>query len=311
MTEMDRVADSLRRTGFDCAVLTSREIAHVVASGPTLLSLREIPGVGIRVEERPDGFTAYLNLDREKKIKHPVHLCVGVLERSGTQRVKIEVKGQERSAATLMAHCFFPSAVNVEHAMDAVVDLAAEAELNYLESHYHGLLGGVTVLPKAQVRVGPRARYFADFSLTTGRVGKLRINYRVNAEDDAVVELTSRVFGHGTDEIDIEEEVVLGGKGARGLVKIRVALEDQATAVVRGMTAGSAEGARGHVDCMEIVKDRAVARAIPGVSVTHPLAKVTHEAAIGSIDKKQLETLMAHGLTPEQAVGVVIKGILH
>ncbi len=28
------------------------------------------------------------------------------------------------------------------------------------------------------------------------------------------------------------------------------------------------------------------------------------------VDKKQLETLMAHGLTPEEAVDVVVKGML-
>ncbi len=46
------------------------------------------------------------------------------------------------------------------------------------------------------------------------------------------------------------------------------------------------------------------------MNVTNPLAKVTHEAAIGSVDKRQLETLMAHGLTPEEAVDVIVKGVL-
>jgi Fe-S cluster assembly scaffold protein SufB len=307
---MERVAGALQKMGSDSAVLANAEIAHLVATGQNLLSLREIPGVSVQAKTGPEGISVRLNVEREKKITSPIHLCIGVLEKSGKQRIKIDARAAEQSAATLMAHCFFPSAVNVEHTMDAVVDLAAEAELHYLEAHYHGPLGGVVVLPQARVRVGPRARYFSDFSLITGRVGKLAIKYHVEAQDEAITELTSRVFGHATDEINIQEEVVLAGKSSRGLVKIRVALEDQATAVVTGMTAGNAEGARGHVDCMEIVKDHAVARAVPIVSVTHPLAKVTHEAAIGSIDKKQLETLMAHGLTPEEAVGVVIKGML-
>ena len=46
------------------------------------------------------------------------------------------------------------------------------------------------------------------------------------------------------------------------------------------------------------------------MNVTNPLAKVTHEAAIGSVDKKRLETLMAHGLTPEEAVDVIVEGVL-
>jgi hypothetical protein len=76
------------------------------------------------------------------------------------------------------------------------------------------------------------------------------------------------------------------------------------------VTVGKAQGARGHVDCLEIITDQAIAEAIPIVRVTHPLAKITHEAAIGTIDQKQLETLMAHGLTPEQAVEMVVAGLL-
>jgi Fe-S cluster assembly scaffold protein SufB len=52
------------------------------------------------------------------------------------------------------------------------------------------------------------------------------------------------------------------------------------------------------------------ASAIPIVRVFHPEAKVTHEAAIGSVDKKELETLMARGLSPEQAVEMIVSGIL-
>ena len=64
------------------------------------------------------------------------------------------------------------------------------------------------------------------------------------------------------------------------------------------------------MDCLEIVRDRAVARAEPIVEVSHPLAKVTHEAAVGTVDQRQLETLMAHGLSPDEAVEVIVTGML-
>jgi len=49
---------------------------------------------------------------------------------------------------------------------------------------------------------------------------------------------------------------------------------------------------------------------IPEVRVSHPLAKVTHEAAIGSVDSQQLETLMARGPRPDVAVDVIVRGML-
>ncbi|GAI94992.1 unnamed protein product, partial [marine sediment metagenome] len=95
------------------------------------------------------------------------------------------------------------------------------------------------------------------------------------------------------------------------LIKTRVVLRDRARAEVISETYGNAPNARGHVDCVELVNgEEAVARAIPLVSVTNDKAKVTHEAAIGSIDRRQVETLMARGLDENEAVDVIVRGIL-
>ncbi len=142
------------------------------------------------------------------------------------------------------------------------------------------------------------------------RVGELDIDYDVDVGENAVAELTSRVYGRGNDRIRISERVVLSGANARGLIKSRIAAADDTRAEVIGITEGNAPGARGHVDCMEIVRDRARVSANPLVRVSHPQAKVTHEAAIGSVDHQQLETLMARGLTPEAAVDLIVSGLL-
>ena len=60
----------------------------------------------------------------------------------------------------------------------------------------------------------------------------------------------------------------------------------------------------------EIVQDQAVARATPVVDVRHPRARVTHEAALGSVDSRQLQTLMARGMTEDEAVDLIIRGLL-
>ncbi len=49
---------------------------------------------------------------------------------------------------------------------------------------------------------------------------------------------------------------------------------------------------------------------MPIVQVNDPGAKVTHEAAIGSVDKLRMETLMAHGLALEEAIDITAKGML-
>jgi Fe-S cluster assembly scaffold protein SufB len=310
MSKLNDLMQAYGDAGGDRAVLDNNEIAHLVASGHTILSMNSVEGLEIDARETTTGISARVTVREGVKIKNPVHLCFGVLHKKGTQKIRMDVRLEKNASAHFMAHCIFPKAEKVRHIMDAEVQIGKNAEMRYAETHYHGPDGGIEVIPKSVVKIGNGGRYFTDFTLTTGRVGKLGIDYTVEAGENAVTELTARVFGHANDNIDIKEKVVLAGKNSRGIIKTRVAIEDDATAEVTGITEGNAEGARGHVDCMEIVKDRAVAKAVPIVNVTHPLAKVTHEAAIGSVDKRQMETLMAHGLTPEEAVDVIVKGIL-
>jgi len=310
VNELNELLNAFGETGADKRIFADKEIAHLAASGHKILSMRGVEGLEVDASETLTGIFANVVVKEGVILKNPVHLCFGVLHKKGKQRIKINVRLEKASYAHFIAHCVFPRAERVKHIMDAVIEIGEDAEMRYSETHYHGLYGGVEVIPKAVVKVGKKGRYFTDFNLTTGRVGILFIDYTVEAAEKAIAELTARVFGHANDNIKIKEKIVLSGRDSRGLIKTRIALEDEARAEVTGITEGNAEGARGHVDCTEIVKDRAVARAIPIVNVTHPLAKVTHEAAIGSVDKRQMETLMAHGLSPEEAVNLIVKGIL-
>lgn len=310
MNELEPLLAALARSGADRTILANREVAHLAVSGHSILSEQRVEGLDVDAVETVDGIRARVVVREDIRIVHPVHLCFGVVHPRGVQRIVMDVRLEKRASARFLAHCLFPEARQVRHLMEATVEIGEGAELRYSEVHLHGPHGGIDVVPSASVVVNRGGRYFADFSLTTGRVGRLSIDYRVEAWADAIVELTAKVHGRENDVVRIKEAVVLAGPGSRGLIKTRVALQDEATAEVTGITEGNAAGARGHVDCLELVQDRAVARAVPIVNVTHPQAKVTHEAAIGSVDQRQLETLMAHGLSPEEAIEVIVRGIL-
>jgi hypothetical protein len=108
----------------------------------------------------------------------------------------------------------------------------------------------------------------------------------------------------------VNEVVRLNGEGARGLTKTRVAVRDRAVSEIYTTAEGNAPGTVGHMDCTEVVRGNAVARNVPIVVVRDDQARVTHEAAIGSVDKKELETLMARGLDEDEAVDIIIRGML-
>jgi Fe-S cluster assembly scaffold protein SufB len=194
--------------------------------------------------------------------------------------------------------------------MDARIHVGAGATMNYSEAHFHGPYGGIEVLPKAQVTVDDGGRFSTTFSLIHGRVGTLEFDYDVAVGAGAVAELTTKAYGFAEDRVKVTETLHLNGEGGRGLTKTRIAVRDRAVSEVFTTAEGNAPLARGHMDCTEIVRDEAQAKNMPLVIVRDDRAHVTHEAAIGTVNRKELETLMARGLDEETAVDVIIRGML-
>lgn len=285
-------------------------IARVEVHSNRILGVHLVPGLEVDAQERDEGIEAYIRVVRGTVIEHPVQVCFGMIPDSGTQHIQLHLEIEEGARAGILAHCTFPNAQDIRHLMDAELTIGPGAEYAYVERHVHGRHGGVTVIPRSRVRVCEDARYQTDFELIRGRVGKIDMNVNVVGEARSVSEVTARIAGGGEDQIRIDETIDLVGTAARGVLTSNIAVRDKAEAEVLSTLRAYAPFARGHVDCKEIVQNEAVAKAIPIVEVRHPKAHVTHEAAIGSVDSRQLETLMSRGLDEDQAADLIIQGLL-
>jgi Fe-S cluster assembly scaffold protein SufB len=305
------MVDAYEKAGGDKNSLVSKDVAKLVVHENKVLSAEGISGLKIETEEIETGVNIFLLVEEGVKIKNPVHLCFGVLPEEGLQEIILKVEARDNSEVSVIAHCIFPNAVKVIHKMDANIKIGNNAKFDYKETHYHGESGGVELIPKAKINVGKGGVWQSTFALIQGLVGKMDYDFEVFCQEKGVAELVVKAYGKGNDDIKILEKIHLNGEGSRGMAKSRLVLSDRAKAEVRGETYGNAPHARGHVDCIELVNGtEAVATAIPIVSVTNEMAKVTHEAAIGSVDRRQVETLMARGLDENEAVDVIVRGIL-
>ena len=300
-SEFEAMLDAYEKAGGRPDVLKVRRVASAVISASDVLSVNEVEGVSIEADELEDGVRARIRVAPGTKLEHPVHLCFGMTESEGVQRIDATYEIGEGAEVGFLAHCTFPNAAKLQHIMDAEIDIGPGATMRYSEAHYHGPEGGIEVLPTTHARVGEGGRLETEFNLTEGRVGRMA---------HGVAELVAKAYGSGDDDISVNEVVRLNGEGARGVTKTRVAVRDRAKSEITTTAEGNAPQARGHMDCTEIVRGSAEARNIPIVVVRDDRARVTHEAAIGSVGKKELETLMARGLEEEDAVDVIIRGML-
>jgi Fe-S cluster assembly scaffold protein SufB len=310
MSDVAAARALLESLGDFSAHFTGDDVAHLEVSGNEVVGSHLVPGLDVDVTQLADGIEAHIRLNEGVRIANPVHLCFGMLPTDGLQHIVMKVDVEADSFASVRAHCTFPNAIDITHKMDAVVNIAPGATYEYFERHLHGADGGVLVVPKTQVNIGVGARFRTEFELVKGRAGVIDFDYEADCDARSTLEMITRIIARGQDTVTIRETARLNGEGARAVLQSYLALRDDARAEVYNTLTASAPYARGHVDCKEIVQDRAVAKAVPIVEVSHPLAHITHEAAIGSVDSKQLQTLMSRGLTEDEATDLIIEGLL-
>jgi len=309
--EFEMLAEAYAASGGNPLDLHNDQYGLMLVSGNHVLGKNEIPGLVIESDPLSDGIKARVIVKENAQIEKPVHLCFGVIPAEGIQRILADFIIEDNARASFLAHCTFPNAVKVQHIMEGTVRIGKNGVMEYNETHFHGPTGGVEVLPKMKIEVGSNGQYISTFRLSKGAAGVVRLDYEAYLEEKAVTELYAKIYGKASDDILVKESVYLNGNESRGLVKSRIVLTDEARAEVLGEVIGKGVNSRGHIDCMEVVQgQKARASAVPRLMVIEETAKLTHEAAIGSVDKRQVETLMARGLSEQEAIDVIVGGLL-
>jgi len=306
--------ESAERCNYDIDLMQKSGTPHFYVELNKIISSQGIPGLEISAKSTQKGIKIKLIVRKGAKIEKPIFFCFGILGIKGKQVILPEIILEERAEAKIFAHCTFPEARNVLHKMEAKIRLKKKSKLLYIESHYHGEKFGTEVLPDFRILVGPGATFENEFTLNQGTIGKLKINLEAKLEKDAFSSIISKVIGKGKkDDVNIYDKISLLGENSRSLVKLRGAVLKGGKMFFEGETSAGplAKDSQGHVDCQEIVVGKdSVARSVPIIKAENPEARITHEASVGKINQKELETLMTRGLSEKEAIDFIIRGAL-
>jgi len=308
--ETNLIKELLEASGIHSRIHKDPDSAYLVIHHNKVVGLQGVPGIEVEPQEKADGIHVRFLVRAGTHIVKPVYLCFGMMQNEGEQKIIMDVTIQKQSKVNIFAHCTFPNSVNIIHRMDAKIHVEKDAYYSYFERHIHGEEGGIYVYPKAKVTLEQGAHFKTEFELLKGRVGLIDIDYECTCHAFSVLEMIARISGRADDVIKIQETGHLIGKSARGVLTTKIAVRDRAKAEVYNILTASAPYARGHVDCKEIVQGQARAKAVPVIEVSDSKAHITHEAALGSVDSKQLQTLMSRGLSEDEGVELIIKGLL-
>ncbi|MEX2720858.1 MAG: SufD family Fe-S cluster assembly protein [Candidatus Wukongarchaeota archaeon] len=306
------IVQSAKTVGIIVDEMLNPESPKLLLNYNKIVGIKETKGLTIEGEELENGVMGDIIVEDGVKIKEPVHLCFGVTPSEGVQEIIPRFIVGDDAEVSFLAHCSFPNAIKFTHKMEGEMIIGKNSKLFYEERHYHGKNSGAKVYPVFEVHVGPKSKFISLFSLTHGTVGTVNINMDIYAHQEAKVEIETKAYGKNKkDRVEIRDAVFLEGKDSKSIIKMRAAATNGGVVLMKGITEANAPGATGHVDCKEIVQGfGSIVAAIPIVRVTDDHARVTHEAAVGRVSQKELDTLMARGLTEDEAVDMIIRGIM-
>ncbi len=269
------------------------------------IEMVEVRGVHFNQKERNGVPYLEIKVDDGVKIDTSVRVCMGFVP-VGDRVLESDFIVGKNAEVHYIVDCLVISKT-VRRGRIVVED---GAKFTYEELHYHGEDGKTVFDADTEVLVGKNAVFYATFVFTEGRVGKSKSKYRVKVDDGGVADFTMKAYGNGDDYIEVDERIYLNGVDSRGVLKSRVALTGNSFADIVNVIEGNGDDAVGHIDCYEVLTDTATAKTTPIAVLNNPMARITHEAAMGRVSRKQLETLMARGLTEDEATDIIVRGML-
>ncbi|MEA1925620.1 MAG: SufD family Fe-S cluster assembly protein [Patescibacteria group bacterium] len=284
---------------------------HLYIEKNKVLSHKMPKGIKIEIAEMPAGIRVNVTVKKGVKTKEPLFFCFGLKGKSDEQFIMPNILVEDGADVCVFTHCSFPKAVSISHKMEAVFKIGKNAKFYYEEHHFHGSRSGAMVIPKLKLFVEDGGYFNSNFLLTKGSVGQTSIELDAVLKANARIEIETKVLGKNSkDIVSIVDKVVLEGENSRSLIKMRAAAKDGGKVFMQGETYARSAGAIGHIDCHEIVSGKSVAKAVPIVEVSNDQARITHEASVGKINQKELETLMTRGLNEEKATELIIEAMM-
>ncbi|MBF0202231.1 MAG: SufD family Fe-S cluster assembly protein [Desulfamplus sp.] len=250
----------------------------------------------------------FIGIGKGIKAPRPLQTCLHMAKENFSQKVHNIIVAGEGSELHIIAGCSTSRHLKSGlHIGLSEFYVKKGAVLKYTMIHDWG--ENVWVRPKTAVHVEEGGVFISNY-ISLKPVGSIVANPVTYLEKDATARINSiLVAGTGTF-MDMGSIVELGGAGARAEIISR-AIVAGGTIISRGHIMGKEPGVKGHLECKGLILKDGLLHAIPELSGHTPGVEMSHEAAVGKIDRREIEYLMARGVDEEEAVSTIVRGFLN
>ncbi|ACN16021.1 hypothetical protein HRM2_29330 [Desulforapulum autotrophicum HRM2] len=242
------------------------------------------------------------------KTEKPLQTCLHIAKEGYAQRVHNLIIAEEDSELHIIAGCSTSSHLQSGlHIGISEFFVKKGATLKYTMIHEWG--EKVTVRPKTAVHVEEGGVFISNY-ISLKPVGSLVTNPVTYLEKDATARFNSILVAGKGSYMDVGSVVELRAPGARAEIISR-AIVAGGSIISRGHLKSMVPGVKGHLECKGLILKDGLLHAIPELSGFTPGVELSHEAAVGKIDNREIEYLMARGLDEGEAISTIVRGFLN
>ncbi|QTA85069.1 SufB/SufD family protein [Desulfonema magnum] len=243
------------------------------------------------------------------KASHPVQSCLYIAKNKFSQHVHNVVIAEEGSELHIITGC--ATAPHLDSGLHVGVSefyVKKGAKLMFTMIHDWG--ENVNVRPRTVTRVEEGGVIVSNY-ISLRPVGSLQMYPTTYLEGEGAVARFNSVLVAGKgSHLDVGSKIVLGAPGTRAEIISR-GITSGGTIIARGNLIGKVAGIKAHLECKGLILNDGLMRAIPELSGYVPGVEMSHEAAVGKIDQREIEYLMARGLDEDEAVSTIVRGFLN
>ncbi len=243
------------------------------------------------------------------KCPQPVQACLYIATEKFSQNVHNVVIAEADADLHIITGCATaPHLVSGLHVGISEFYVKKNARLTFTMIHDWG--EKVNVRPRTVTRVEAGGVFVTNF-ISLRHVGSLQMFPTTFLTGENAVARSNSVLVAGKGStLDVGSRVVLEAPGTRAEIISR-GITTGGSIIARGDLVGKVQGIKAHLECKGLILNNGLMRAIPELSGYVPGVEMSHEAAVGKIDQREIEYLQARGLSEEEAVSTIVRGFLN
>lgn len=243
------------------------------------------------------------------RVKDPVQSCLYLAKEGFSQNVHNLVIVEEDSELHIITGCATaPHLVSGLHVGVSEFYVKKGARLTFTMIHEWG--EKVNVRPRTVTHVEAGGVIVSNY-ISLKPVGSLQMFPTTHlAGQGAVARFNSVLVAGPGSHLDVGSRIVLHAPGSRAEIISR-AISSGGTIIARGDLDGKVAGIKAHLECKGLILNDGLMHAIPELKGRVPGVEMSHEAAVGKIDQREIEYLMARGLDEDEAVSTIVRGFLN